>query len=207
MKNILCILLFSVSFLNGYAQIEKNTSQAGISALPVLDVLNLFPQNSISGFGVMGNLGYFPIKNLSIGINPYYSRVSNSYDDYLIPYGDIRKEEKISLYGLNAYLRYYVFSKGKFSLYPTVSLGFGNLEKEIFMRPGTARLGHGSTSVLTCYAGAGVNYFITERVALELNVPYMYVQYLPPATTGFHTIAPTIGVQFYLSRSANSLAK
>lgn len=198
MKNILfTFIFFSIFMFRGYCQLEKTTNQVGVSALPIFDVLKLMPNNKISGMAVSVNLGYLAMKNMSIGIQPYYSQVSNSYTS---PLGD-KERQDIKLYGLNTYLRYYFVSKEKFLAYSLVSAGFGNSEQKTtnLDTQTLVKYSHTNKSVFTFMLGVGINYFVIKNLALELNVPYINVKYIStdPNDMRFQTIAPTIGLQFF----------
>jgi hypothetical protein len=198
MKKLLTIFIILLVYsFNGYSQIEKNTIQIGASALPIYDIFKIAPKNSIAGFGVTTNIGFFPIKNLSVGVSPYYAQVLNGYD-YSTYYSTIRKEEHLKFYGLNMYIRYYIFSIKKFSFYASLQAGFGNLSKKVFNAENQQLVSTDNSSVFISSLGVGVNYFLKEKIALELNVPYLDVHNFSLTGINFKTIAPTIGVQFFL---------
>ncbi|MDQ3048639.1 MAG: outer membrane beta-barrel protein [Bacteroidota bacterium] len=194
---IFCLLLSTSIF----AQMERRTSFVSVSGLPVFDVLKLFPENKIRGYGAIANLGFFPVKNLSIGFTPYIAQVSNSYNNsYISFYGTFRKEEKIRLMGINATLRYYL-NQGKISFYPFISGGFANLDITSYKQEGNTKLSNDNKSVSIVMFGLGVNYFLTEKFTLELNLPYMYLQSFSHDYNdhvSFGTISPTLGIGFYI---------
>lgn len=179
-----------------YCQLERNTTQIGISGLPVFDVLKFFPDNKISGVAVTGNLGYLGLKNTSVGIQPYYAKVSNIYTRL-----SKKEKQEIKLYGLNTYVRYYFIRKEKFLTYTSASLGFGNSEDRTIDLSSLIPIknSQSNTSVFVAMLGAGLNYFIIKNLALELNVSYINIKYIatPPYNVRFQTVAPTIGLQFY----------
>src|ERR1017187_8382266 len=107
---------------------EQTTSQAGIAVLPVYDIFNVLPKNKISGFAISGNFGYLTVKNISVGINPYYSQPTNSYNN-TPTISSNEQTQNIKLYGLNTYLRFYFIKKNKFLAYTSVSVVFGNSEQ------------------------------------------------------------------------------
>lgn len=197
---LIAIIVFSLSFRNSFAQIEKTATQVGISVLPILDVLKFFPENEIYGFAVAGNLGYLTINKLSIGIQPYYSKVSNSYSSTWYG-GSVKEHQQIQLYGLNTYLRYYFVSKEKFLTYAQGSAGFGNFEQKTSYASSLTYIknSHTNKAVFTALFGVGASYFVSKNFAIELNVPYIYVNQIStnPYDKDFHSIAPTIGFQFY----------
>ncbi len=196
-KTLLVFILFSNFIFKGYCQLEKTTTQVGVSALPIFDVLKVFPDNKISGIAVTGNFGYLAIKNMSIGIQPYYAQVSNSYTSRLLE----KENQEIKLYGLNTYLRYYFIRKEKFLTYSLASIGFGNSEQKTTNLSSLTLVknSHTDKSVLIFMLGLGVNYFIIKNLAIELNIPYFNVKYIStdPNDLRFQTAAPTIGLQFY----------
>jgi hypothetical protein len=122
-KKLFVFFLFCVFSFRGNAQIEKGTTQLGIGVLPIYDVFNLFPEAELSGLAVSANFGYLAIKRMSVGMNPYYAQISNTYK--YSSYNTIRTdEERAKIYGLNVYLRYSVISKNKFLVYPSLSCCF-----------------------------------------------------------------------------------
>jgi opacity protein-like surface antigen len=199
-KSYLIIILFVFVFYNGYSQLERTTSQVGISVLPIFDLLKFFPDNKIEGLATSVNLGYLTIKKLSVGINPYYAQVSNTYNT-TISKANNKEKQAIKLYGLNTYLRYYFISKEKFLAYSSLSLGFGNVEETTtdLSSLTLVKNSHTNKSVLTFLGGLGVNYFVIKNLALELNLSYINVKYIStnPHNINFQTVAPTFGVQFY----------
>ena len=199
MKKTLLIFIFISTFIfNAYCQLEKNSTQAGLSALPVFDVFKLVPDNKISGIALTGNYGFFAIKNMSIGIQPYYAQVSNSYTSKILE----KENQEIKLYGLNTYLRYYFIRKEKFLTYALASIGFGNSDQKTTNLSSSAfvKNSHTDKSVLVSVLGIGANYFIMKNLAIELNVPYFNVKYIStdPNDMHFQSAVPTIGLQYYL---------
>ncbi len=200
MKKILMSIILSLVLLfNGFSQYEKSSIQVGISALPIYDVLNLFPDNQISGVVVMPNFGFFIMDKLSFGINPYYAKASNSYNSAAI---DKHKEnQQISLYGLNAYLRYYFITKEKISFYAMFSNGFGDIEKKTTNLSTSAKVDNGypNKAIYTAMLGVGIDYFVTKKIAIELNVPFIVMRFFSPEQydSNFNTIVPTLGLQIY----------
>lgn len=197
-KKILFAFLFTLYLLKGYSQIEKHSTQAGIGFLPIFDAFKLFPENKLSGLGISANLGYFAIKKISIGINPFYGQAVNEYD--YTQYNVIRrKQENIKIYGLNAYLRYYIIAKNKFLAYPSLAIGFGAAEQRTIDVESKVLTGKENAPAFIFSLGVGINYFITEKFALELHIPYINIKYLTTDVIDpqWQTIAPTIGFQFH----------
>jgi hypothetical protein len=202
MRRILFISIISFCFYKGSSQ---TAIQAGISALPVFDVLNLYPDNEISGAALSGNFGCFLTEDLGFGINPYYGQVSNFYNTDFH-----REKEELSLLGMNAYLRYYFISRKKFNAFAIVSAGFGNMRSTRTILTGSGPLADPKTvfnnSVLTFMAGAGVSYFLSRDIALELNIPYAYITHVAESPAPYYqTVVPTFGLQFYWNRKVNTI--
>jgi opacity protein-like surface antigen len=185
------ILIYSFS---SFSQVEKHSSQVGISGLPVFDVLKMFPDNDISGFAILGNFGYFPAKDLALGVNPYYASVHN---EYAYRYYSIlsRKREEISAYGMNIYARYYFLSQKRFSLYPSLAAGFGNLVIKDFID--NTRIENRNAAAVSFTAGLGLSCSLNEMISVELNVPYLYLKSLTNENIEFRTVAPTLGIQLF----------
>lgn len=192
MKKIIIVLICLYAF-TATAQIEKHSTQVGISALPVFDALGLFPRNEISGVAVIANVGYFPAKDLSVGISPYYAQVNNSY--YYPQYSLTKTTEDIKLFGMNIYSRYYILSKKRISVYPSLAAGFGNLIIREFVNNQHMPKDK-SVPVLSFTGGLGINCTITKLVSVELNLPYLYVKSVTN-NIEFKSFSPTLGLQFF----------
>lgn len=196
-KTLSTFCFFSIFICNGYSQLDKTNNQAGISTLPIFDVLKVFPKNKISGIAFSGNFGYFALKHMSIGIQPYYAQVSNVYTTSLLE----EQKQNIKLYGVNTYLRYYFISIEKFSIYAIAGAGFGNSDQiTTNLSPAAfSKNSHTDKSIFTSMLGVGINYFIVNNLALELIIPYINVKYISTGSNdmSFQTAAPTIGLQFY----------
>lgn len=198
-KTKLSLIIISLAFLaNAYSQTEKSTKQAGISVLPIYDILNTYPDNKIAGGAVMGNFGFFVMNDLSIGLMPYYGQVSNKYNISTFDFHEERQD--ISLYGLNTYMRYYFFKKKKVLVYASASFGFGNIHKQTTNLAIQSLVDYSESddSVYTILAGLGVNYSLSPRISLELNIPYTVLRHISGQVndSDFQTIAPMIGVQY-----------
>jgi hypothetical protein len=177
----------------------KSTLHAGMTALPVFDVLNLFPANVIKGFAVMGNVGFFVTRHLSFGFQPFYGEVSNTYTGFnQDPFGE---RQNLRIAGSNTTLRYSFLARKPWLVYILASAGFGVMEETITavktsqVIPGSRK----SNAIATCLAGVGANYFFTRNIAAELNVPYgmMYNFNAPAEYKYFLTAAPMLGLQVY----------
>ena len=59
MKKVFILYLFFSVLLTAKAQKATMPIQAGVSALPVLDILKLYPGNDIKGLATTVNFGYF----------------------------------------------------------------------------------------------------------------------------------------------------
>ncbi|MBA3972569.1 MAG: hypothetical protein H0X46_10615 [Bacteroidetes bacterium] len=68
-KKLFIFSVFLISIFSASAQLEKTTTQVGVSVLPVFNILKFFPDNKISGIAVSVNMGYLTLKNMSVGIH------------------------------------------------------------------------------------------------------------------------------------------
>ncbi|MFK5879164.1 MAG: outer membrane beta-barrel protein [Flavobacteriaceae bacterium] len=193
------ILIYFVIVMPCRAQNDSHSNHVGVGGLPVFDVLNMFPENQIKGGAININYGAMVSENLSFGVNLFYSGVSNEYKTESI---DLHKEnQEIRIIGISPNLRYYFRIKEKFIIFGLASVGFGNYNEKTtnLMTSEPVNYGDENESIMILTAGLGLNYFLSEKFALELNVPYVFTnrfskdQYVED----FHTIAPMIGIQYY----------
>ncbi|HEX8549658.1 MAG TPA: outer membrane beta-barrel protein [Cytophagaceae bacterium] len=189
---VLSLIAFTSSKLS--AQIEKGDVHIGIAGLPIVDLFNIYPDNKINGLGLTGQVGFFPHKNIYLGINPYYVKVKNRYPD-----SGSMTDETIKVYGINTALSYYVGLTSKFYIYAGLSAGVGAADHQ---RSNNA-VGYISSQttypIFTVAPGIGLHYFITEKMTLNLNLPLLNIKYISYSKDeeSFRTIAPTIGVGFF----------
>ncbi len=200
MRIITLIIFISViSILPTSAQENPTTNHAGIGGIPVFDVLNMFPENQISGAALSVNYGKIIFPNLSFGVNLYYSSVSNEYTSQSM---DLHKEQQdIKVLAISPNLRYQFKLSNKFILFGQSSIGFGNYNEKTKNLSNSATINNGdeNKSILMVTAGLGANYFVFKNLALELNIPYVYLNRLSSLENvdDFHTIAPMIGIQYF----------
>lgn len=197
MKNRLLTAFFlSIAFYKSFCQVEKTTTQFGLSGLPVFDVFGSLPENNIQGLALTGNFGYFPAQNLSFGMMPYYAQATNTYP---VMASD-KETQNIKLYGLNTYLRYYFLCEKSCRLFSVASAGFGNSQQKTTSANSLALTRDRNEPTVTFQLGAGINYMLAKKIAVEFIIPYTYVKYISsdPAEVSFQTVLPTIGLQFFL---------
>lgn len=198
MRNKIIILIVCLLCMyKGYSQIEKSSNHLGISGLPIYDLFNFFPDNKISGGAINFEYGTFVAKNLSFGFNVYYANVSNEYGTEAT---DLHREKQIiGLTGLNANLKYYYSLGDKVFVFASVSFGFGNYKYETTNLSNSLIVDDGNEPVSVLMAGLGLDYFVTKNIALELHIPYVFVNRFSdePYVEDFHTIAPTIGIHYF----------
>ena len=190
---IVCILLIH----KGYSQTEKASNHVGAFGLPIFDLFNFYPDNKISGGAIRFDYGTFVRSNLSFGLNFYYADVSNEYGTEA---ADFHSEKQvIGLTGLNSNLRYYHSIGKKTLIFTSISFGFGNYKLETTDLSTFLKVDDGNESVALLMTGIGLNYFVTKKFALELHIPYVFVNRFSkePYVENFHTIAPTIGIKYY----------
>jgi outer membrane protein W len=103
--------------------------------------------------------------------------------------------------GLNAYIRYYPIHAKRFNVFGELSSGFGSLN---IGKSTTDRI-YGDYSLYSISVGVGVNYFLNKKLAIQLLIPYLKTYQLSDTsllgsqTFTFSTLAPTIGLQYYIS--------
>ena len=190
-KRIRFVVLLFLTYvsLEVSAQIKKGDLHIGISGLPVLDFFNSYPDNKISGFGISGQIGFFPHKNIYLGINPYLVKVKNQFPEF----GDITLENQ-KIYGVNTSMYYYGAITAKFYIYGGVSMGIGAADHH--SSNGIAFLTRNATYPIFALAPViGIQYFITNTVALNFNLPLLNIKYISyTSKDGFTTVAPTLGI-------------
>lgn len=193
------VIIYLILSIPCRAQNDIHSNHVGVSGVPIFDVLNMFPDNQIKGGAININYGTMIIKNLSFGVNLYYSGVSNEYKTESI---DLHKEkQEIKIIGISPNLRYQFRVKEKLFFYGLASIGFGNYNEKTtnLMTSEPVNYGVENESILILTAGLGVNYFLFDNFALELSVPYVFVNRLSTDqyVEDFHTIAPMIGIQYF----------
>lgn len=194
---IIVIMVCILSIHNGYAQTEKASNHVGVSGVPIYDLFNFYPDNKIAGSAIYIDYGIFVRNNLSFGINIYYANVSNEYDTEA---ADFHKEKQvIALTGLNSNLRYNHSLSEKILIFASISLGFGNYRIETTDLSTSLIVDNSNESVALLMTGIGLNYFVAKNFALELNVPYVFVNRFSkePYVENVHAIVPSIGIRYY----------
>jgi hypothetical protein len=176
---------------------------AGISALPVLDVLHQQPDNRISGAAVTANFGCFIHPRLSFGINPYYARVLNVFPTNSVTVSGGQQDTR--LFGLNVNLRGYFISRSRFSVFMLASGGFGVM-KELSSFPYPGLVSEPRLNILpvaSFFVGPGVNWNFSPMFAVEANLPVAVIYSMDESDYGriFTTLLPTFGLQFYFGKT------
>ena len=172
---------------------------AGISALPVFDVLRLFPSNRIRGAAVMGDFGCFIRPRLSFGINPYYANVVNEYPTpFLTPYGE---RLDLTAAGLNVFFRGYIVSRPAFSAFILVAGGFGVMNERLtdLAMPGRRPFLNVNSPVSAFIAGPGFSWNLTTQLAAEIQVNFVSIDNFSQAQSNayFTAVLPIFGVRYY----------
>lgn len=167
-KTALIFLTFLVSF-NSQAQNNKGTFQLGIGGLPIF-----YPDNSLeTGYSLRANIGYFPLKKLTIGLIPFSGKV----DD-------------MKSIGSNIYLRYYL-TKKSFALFIEAGTGFGKLTYE------DSPQYNGTMKCINL--GPGIHYIFKNNFAIEFLLQYGRLRNINyPETSIGNTLIPTLGIQYFI---------
>ena len=198
MRNKVILIGFCTLFVHQLcAQVGKSTNQVGVSGLPIYDIFNFYPKNEISGGAISVNYGTFVSNKLCFGVNLFYAAYSNQYDTQA---KDLHKQKQNNdLMGLNTSLRYYCAIKKNFLVYGVISIGFGINKFQTTNLSTSLIVAKTHEPIALLMAGLGINYFITKNFALELNVPYVFVNRFSydPYAEHLNSILPTIGIQYY----------
>lgn len=115
---------------------------------------------TLNHFALNGSVGYLITDRIAVGSFLSYANISLGGDD-----GRAKDIGKISITGLNAYGRYYLIKPvgvATFAVYGQVNLGVNNISA-----------GDNLKASGPAYGGAvGVNYFISENIALDCSLNY-----------------------------------
>ena len=197
-----CLLLILVPGWLDAQERSNFRTHAGISAMPIIDILGQAPGNEISGVAAVANFGSFINPRLSFGVNPYYATVTNVYTS-ISPYVE---RQQLTAFGLNAFLRGYFVSRPGFSAFMLASGGFGAMSEKITTTDPLSQHFNARVELLplaSFFAGPGVSWNFTPWFALEADVPVAILYFMEDYDTGrkFSTVLPTVGLQFYFGRS------
>ena len=201
-KKIKLVIVSILITLTSYSQTDKGSQHVGVAGLLIFDLFNFYPENEISGGAININYGIFIRNNLSFGLNIYRAGASNEYGTEAADFH--RENQKIRLMGLNSNLRYYHSLSKRILIFTTVSFGFGNYKIETTNLSNLLKVNEGieKESVGIIMTGVGLNYCVMNNLTLELNIPYIFVKRFStdPYAENFHTIVPTIGIQYYWNK-------
>jgi len=174
-KNFILLFLTIICFCtSGNAQFELQQIQvgAGLFGQPV--------GNSFK-FSVRGNIGYFFMDRLSLGVIPHYSKT--------ISVTQLGVNQSINNIGGMVYGRYYFrfdFSY-EFAVFPEVALGLG-----------TRGFKENYGMALLASAGPGATYFFKDYWAAEIILPVTLQRRLSDDfITDDLTLTPVLGIQYY----------
>lgn len=174
LKTTTLITLFFTSIIS-FSQVEKGKWFVGASSnfnfssvstdtkLTDGNNTNYNEGPTFTTFFIAPKVGYTPIKNLVTGleISLHFSKSDNDlYGDY-------------STYTFSPFVRYY-FLENKFKPFANVSYGIGGRSNDI--SSGDFYSNQIETINSTVYdfkVGAGIAYFVSESIALELNLNYV----------------------------------
>lgn len=177
MKKIALIVIFTLSYFGAEAQSTKGTFQLGLGGLPIVYPLNPLP----AGYTLRGNIGYFLSDRWSVGLTPFYGKVSS-----------------MESAGVNVYCRYYLINKERWALFAEGGGGVGNLRYEFLPQL------NGNMSSFNI--GPGFHYLFESKsknqVAIEFLLQYGRLQNMthPESTTTGHIMIPTLGVQYFIKK-------
>jgi len=160
------IAVFALSFANAQkksvpTKVEKNNSAFGFSNEDYI-IEGAFSFSSTSGsaedtntFSFSPSVGYFIKKNLAVGGRLSYKTSKTEESGGVIT-------DKSSAFRIEGFLRHYFFDFGnRFKLYGDYSLGFES------GKMGTANNKYTGFGIA---AGLGMNFFVTEKIALNVGL-------------------------------------
>jgi hypothetical protein len=176
MKKIALITILTLIYFGAGAQSTKGTFQLGLGGLPII-----YPNNSLeTGYTLRGNIGYFLMDRLSVGLIPFAGKVQD-----------------MQSVGANIYFRYYIINK-RFALFAEGGGGIGNLKYEFSPQY------NGTMSSFNI--GPGFHYLFKSKsqnkLAIEFLLQYLRLQNVnyPENTTTGNTLIPTLGIQYYINK-------
>lgn len=172
MKNLFTIFVLMLCCIYGFAQTEKGTFQVGVTGFALTKNSNNLP----NGYSLRGNIGYFPINKLSVGITPYYGKIRT-----------------ISSSGANVYARYYFINR-RTSVFLEGSTGFGTLRFD-----GASEF-NGAMHSMTI--GPGMHYRILDNLAVEFSAQYGRLSGISDQNENntSKTFMPSLGVQYFFRK-------
>jgi len=181
--------LIAIISLKVTAQIKKGDVHIGIAGFPIIDIFNSYPDNKITGLGLLGQIGFFPHKNLYLGLNPYYVKVKNRFPEL-----GTMTEENQRIFGINTSMSFYMGLSTKFYVYGGVNFGLGAADHQRFNVPMNIS-SKVTYPIFTIAPVLGLHYFITKNFTLNFNLPLINIKYISYSNIeNFKTLAPTIGV-------------
>lgn len=182
------LLVLSIAFYS-HAQIDVGVFHAGISGIPTPTF------NGSRSFGVSAKMNFNVClsKHISIGISPYLSKATEPINESL--------NQEMRSFGIFLNGRYH-FKKNKFLFFGELNLGMGEVQY-VFddISPSFPEIYKGKSYSLML--GPGLSYLLNEEIALEFSIPYLFRENLytegrQEVRKELHTIAPTIGIQFFI---------
>lgn len=175
MKTFLILFIASITLTN--AQINKGDIAVFAMASP-------FPSTQLNenDFGLIS----------AVGVEYYFSPKLSLATQFIASNNTLFvNNSKISLptVGIVPTLQYYLYQKSNFNINTSIGLGFAN-QKDKF---------NNLQNSLTIYtAGVGGHYFFSEKWALKLHFPYMYVYNQTQQLKSLEGIGAFIGFHYQL---------
>jgi hypothetical protein len=206
MQKIIIVILLITSVLNeNTAQIQKGSWILGgdlqlSQNTPLSDFPNILKNNQITG-GASAEVGYFLSDKLAVG-----ARMGFNYSNQLLisqnAIGVDISESNNQRYQLSPFARYYFTPKSKFKTFYELSVG-GNWDRNkwadwtwpVVTVPT-------NTYYLNVKNTLGVNYFLTQNIALEAAIDYNHFYYINSSRkTFFPKLAfnPKFGIKVFLN--------
>ncbi|MCC6257880.1 MAG: hypothetical protein IT254_06140 [Chitinophagaceae bacterium] len=186
MKLAISLIFFLTTFNTVSAQIEKRFWLIGGAASfsSTKNSSSALPNANQSVINLSGNIGYFVIDKLALGLKP-------GYENSTVKFASGSRSSNSSTFG--PFVRYYFLPKEKtLNLIVEGAYQFG-----IVWTTSNETLYNNKFSIIS-----GVTAFLNESVGLEFTLGYSTLKFTKASGTNKNTFAG-IGFQFYLEKSKN----
>ena len=123
---------------------------------------------STTQFDISPEIGYSFLKNFFVGIGFNYQY---SNEDLV----DFSYWTKSNSYLSTLFLKYY-FSENRFKPFLKTAYGFGVENREFQFTDISSRINNSKTKIQNFTFGAGIGYFLTNYISLEMSLNYSYLK-------------------------------
>ena len=193
MKKVFLIIILVCFFHVNYAQESQNGQiKVSVSGIPLIDW-----NNGYYGFVIKPGFEYFITSHLSVQNDFFF----NTQTGYFL--NDVNA--RTNTFGFIPSLRYCHFFNDKWMVFGQAGVGFGvTIYKPLEDEPDPFKVERLNAGVVVYSAGVGVGYRFSNRVEIELLVPYIVVDNITNSSNAsilFNGIGPTIGIKISLNKN------